>query len=122
MIVNFLVHKNTDSTVAGTIISVIRSKLTSSNIGSERVSENDDSIEPGIVVVIGRSYDDLYDEALKDKLVKHADIIIARFGLCTGPINSILTEMDSFKIYTMNGIDDIVNDIKEIISASEEEK
>jgi len=123
MVINFLIHPDCVMEVAGMIINVIKSKLKYVNIDIETHNvDSNNNIKPGIVIIIAKSFDELYDTVLINELVDNASIIVEKIGLCTGYVEPPLTELDSFKIYTMDGIDYIVKDVIGIINAAEEKK
>lgn len=121
MILNFLVHPGCDEEVVGIIMNVISAKLRDVDIDVDRHNISDYTIEQGIVLVICRSPLDLYDERLIKLLKDNSSLIIEKICLCTHNITRPLSEIDAYRIYTMDAIDSIIRDVERILDAAEKE-
>ena len=122
MVLNFLVHSACDEEVVGVLLNVISAKLRDIDIDVDRHNIGDYSIEYGIVIVVCRSPSDLYDKNLIKVLMENDHLIVEKIALCTHNITRPLTEMDAYRIYTMDAIDAIIKDVERILDAAEKEK
>lgn len=116
MVINLVVHDNCNDEVVGVILSTFKHRLDDECF----IGEIQDNTKPVIAIFIGNTFNEIHKLATCEEILKNLRIE-HRMGIIIKDISEPLTEMDMFKIFTLDSIDTIISEIKGILNATKKQ-
>lgn len=123
MMLNFIVHPACNNEVVGIIINIFKSKIDGLKYRVIHLKDYkyDDSSSK-IIIAVANSWEEIVSLVTSQIVISRMQNVKWRLGLVIGCIPRPLTEMDTFRIFTMSAIMEMTDEIKGALLATEKEE